>query len=86
MQPIPTPPDSWLGWMIYGSLRESSRHRRTVLLVLVVMVLLGGPVGIGASLLATVAVVALRVGARLGGGDPGPLASVLDALDPEDPA
>lgn len=85
MQPTPTSPDSWSTWVLYGSLRESSRQRTTVLVVLAVMVLLGGPVGIGAALLATVAVAAMRVGVRLATGSLEGLGTVLDAVDEEEP-
>ena len=85
MQPTPTSPDSWSTWVLYGSLRESSRQRTTVLVVLAVIVLLGGPVGIGAALLATVAVAAMRVGVRLATGSLEGLGTVLDAVDEEEP-
>lgn len=85
MQPTPTSADSWSTWVLYGSLRESSRQRTTVLVVLAVIVLLGGPVGIGAALLATVAVAAMRVGVRLATGSLEGLGTVLDAVDEEEP-
>ena len=85
MQPTPTSPESWSTWVLYGSLRRGSPQHITALASLAVIMLLGGTVGIGAVLLASVWVAAMRVGVRLAFGSLEGVGTVPDADGKEEP-